>query len=125
MPSTPSYFFTRSFNALLLNDLYILALSNKQLTAVSPVVMYLNQVIHVALLRVLVAQGVKHPPESGAQRSGLKSRQYQDHCFDKCLAATTSCKNSGDTSPSWSAINLPIISHTAAPTPPLPPYQCC
>ena len=35
------------------------------------------------------------------------------------LSATTSCKNSGDTSPSWSAINLPIISHTATPLPPL------
>ena len=26
---------------------------------------------------------------------------------------------------SWSAINLPIISHTAKPPPPPPPYQCC
>ena len=32
---------------------------------------------------------------------------------------TTSCKNSGDTSPSWGVINFPIISHTAAPLPPL------
>ena len=30
---------------------------------------------------------------------------------------TTSCKNSGDTSPSWGVINFPIISHTAAPSP--------
>ena len=30
-------------------------------------------------------------------------------------AATTSCRNSGDTSPSWGVINLPIISHTTAP----------
>ena len=34
---------------------------------------------------------------------------------------TTSCKNSGDTSPSWGVINCPIISHTAAPLPPPPP----
>ena len=33
--------------------------------------------------------------------------------------ATTSCKNSGDTSPSWGVTNFPIISHTAAPLPPL------
>ena len=33
--------------------------------------------------------------------------------------ATTSCKNSGDTSPSWGVINVPIISHTAAPLSPL------
>ena len=32
--------------------------------------------------------------------------------------ATTSCKHSGDTSPSWGVINFPIISHTAAPLPP-------
>ena len=44
----------------------------------------------------------------------LKRRGYR---------ATTSCKNSGDTSPSWSAINLPIISHTAAPLPPPPPLS--
>ena len=44
-----------------------------------------------------------------------------------CLT-TTSYKNSGDTSPSWGIINLPLISHTAAPLPPPPPsspYQCC
>ena len=35
------------------------------------------------------------------------------------IEATTSCKNSGDTSPSWGVINLPIIFHTAAPLPPL------
>ena len=33
--------------------------------------------------------------------------------------ATTSCKNSGDTSPSWGVINFPIISHTAGYLPPL------
>ena len=35
------------------------------------------------------------------------------------FCATTSCKNSGHTSPSWGVINFPIISHTAAPLPPL------
>ena len=35
------------------------------------------------------------------------------------VKATTSCKNSGDTSPSLGVINSPIISHTAAPLPPL------
>ena len=35
--------------------------------------------------------------------------------------STTSCNNSGDTSPSWNVINLPIISHTAASLPPPPP----
>ena len=29
------------------------------------------------------------------------------------IKATTSCKNSGNTSPSWGVINFPIISHTA------------
>ena len=37
----------------------------------------------------------------------------------QCSKATTSCKNSGDTSPSWGVINFPIISHTAATLPPL------
>ena len=32
------------------------------------------------------------------------------------MEATTSCKNSGDTSPSWGVINFPFISHTAAPS---------
>ena len=36
------------------------------------------------------------------------------------IVATTSCKISGGTSPSWGVINFPIISHTAAPLPPLP-----
>ena len=35
------------------------------------------------------------------------------------LLAATSCKNSGDTSPSWGVINFPIISHIAAPLPPI------
>ena len=37
--------------------------------------------------------------------------------------ATTSCKNSGDTSTSWGVINLPLISHTAAPSPPPHPLH--
>ena len=40
-------------------------------------------------------------------------------CETDWNSATTSCKNSGDTSPSWGVINFPIISHTAAPFPPL------
>ena len=46
----------------------------------------------------------------------------QDHdgwCDKLHVRATTSCKNSGYTSPSWGAINFPIISLTAAPLPPL------
>ena len=39
--------------------------------------------------------------------------------FPSMAGATTSCKNSGDTSPSWGVINFPIISHTAAPLPSL------
>ena len=34
------------------------------------------------------------------------------------MDATTSCKNSGDTSLSCGVINIPIISQTAAPLPP-------
>ena len=39
--------------------------------------------------------------------------------FPSTAGAITSCKNSGDTSPSWGVINFPIISHTAAPLPSL------
>ena len=38
---------------------------------------------------------------------------YKQSLPENCT--TRSCKNSGDTSPSWGVINLPITSHTAAP----------
>ena len=41
------------------------------------------------------------------------------YTYSKDHGNTTSCKNSGDTSPSWGVINFPMISHTAAPLPPL------
>ena len=46
--------------------------------------------------------------------------------MDSChhSSATTSCKNSGDTSPSWGVINLPI-SHTVNETKPRIVNQQC
>ena len=39
----------------------------------------------------------------------------QNESTENVAEATTNCKNSEDTSPSWGVTNLPIISHTAAP----------
>ena len=55
----------------------------------------------------------------GENNSPDKKKAKNQGTSDEEEEATTSCKNSGHTSPSWGVINFPIISHTAAPLPPL------
>ena len=45
--------------------------------------------------------------------------RFSHTTYNTYITATTSCKISGDTSPSWGVINLPFIFYTTAP---LPPY---
>ena len=57
----------------------------------------------------------------------LKTRKSTgpDNIPRKLLKLQQVAKNSADTSRFWGVINFPIISHTAGPLPPPPPYQCC
>ena len=68
------------------------------------------------------------PPKliHSAVTQGMKGKQFEFlFLFPTLPSATTSCKISGDTSPSWGVVNLPIISYTAAPSPPPSPPSLC
>ena len=64
---------------------------------------------------LIMSKGFVILPTSATMAKNMEGINLSSRLYWEVGQTTTTCKISGDTSPSWGVINLPITSHTAAP----------